>query len=298
MPKAISTSASSARAWRGRAASSTSARTRSASCSSAVSMANGEPKFVGRVEHRTFSGPRGLPARPAGAVRHRALRVPAARTGLELTEIAPGLDLERDVLAHMGFRPLIERAPALMDAAIFDPAAMGLRARLLMVPLADRFTFDAAQRTMFINFERLAIRTPDDVEAVRQEVERPRGAAGRAGVRGRQLRPLPPRARGGRCLGADGARAGRPALPQGHALHHQRFPARQARPGAGRTRRRAAHLRDGRRGAHRDCAARDAPGARPAYATDCRRFSRTAAPHCWDVACGSKTWSATNRPWS
>jgi propionate CoA-transferase len=41
-----------------------------------------------------------------------------------------------------------------------------------MVPLADRFAFDAAQRTMFINFERLAIRTADDVDAVRQEVER------------------------------------------------------------------------------------------------------------------------------
>jgi hypothetical protein len=58
-----------------------------------------------------------------------------------------------------------------MDAALFNPAPLGLRARLLMLPLADRFTYDAATRTMFINFERLSIRNAEDVEAVRQEVE-------------------------------------------------------------------------------------------------------------------------------
>ena len=36
-------------------------------------------KFVREVEHRTFSGREALAARPAGALRHRALRVPAAR---------------------------------------------------------------------------------------------------------------------------------------------------------------------------------------------------------------------------
>jgi propionate CoA-transferase len=67
---------------------------------------------------------------------------------------------------------VIEGTPALMDAAIFDDATMGLRARLLLVPLPDRLAYDAAQRTLFINFERLTIRTLDDVEAVRGEVER------------------------------------------------------------------------------------------------------------------------------
>ncbi|MCL4760943.1 MAG: 3-oxoacid CoA-transferase, partial [Burkholderiales bacterium] len=41
--------------------------------------------------------------------------------GLELAEIAPGLDGERDVLAHMGFRPAVARALRTMDARIFDP---------------------------------------------------------------------------------------------------------------------------------------------------------------------------------
>jgi propionate CoA-transferase len=58
-----------------------------------------------------------------------------------------------------------------MDAGLFAHAPMGLRARLLMLPLADRFTYDVATRTLFINFERLSIRSLDDVEAVRREVE-------------------------------------------------------------------------------------------------------------------------------
>ncbi len=135
-------------------------------------MANGESKFVAEVEQRTFSG-RAAFARgqPVLYVTERAVFGLHER-GLELLEVAPGLDLERDVLARMQFRPVLERPPAVMDAAIFAAAPMGLRARLLMLPLADRFAFDAAQRTMFINFEHLAIRSADDVDAVRQEVER------------------------------------------------------------------------------------------------------------------------------
>jgi propionate CoA-transferase len=47
--------------------------------------------------------------------------------GLELTEIAPGVDLQRDILDQMGFVPLMPAAPRIMDARIFEPAPMGLR---------------------------------------------------------------------------------------------------------------------------------------------------------------------------
>jgi acyl CoA:acetate/3-ketoacid CoA transferase beta subunit len=133
--------------------------------------AEGAPKFVQQVEHRTFSGREAFKrGQPVLYVTERAVFGLHAK-GLELLEIAPDLDLERDILAGMAFRPIIEREPTLMDAALFKPAALGLRARLLMLPLADRFTYDAATRTMFINFERLSIRSAEDVEAVRQEVE-------------------------------------------------------------------------------------------------------------------------------
>jgi len=71
----------------------------------------------------------------------------------------------------MAFVPYMKRQPTLMNPAIFNEPPMGLRARLPLLPLADRFTYDAASRTMFSNFERLLIRTPADVEAVCGEVE-------------------------------------------------------------------------------------------------------------------------------
>ncbi len=52
----------------------------------------------------------------------------ATRTGLELIEIAPGIDVERDVLAHMSFRPAIADDLKLMDARLFMPQPMGLAA--------------------------------------------------------------------------------------------------------------------------------------------------------------------------
>ncbi|MBI5258250.1 MAG: malonate decarboxylase subunit alpha [Burkholderiales bacterium] len=140
-------------------------------------MANGERKFVREVEHRTFSGREAWRrGQPVLYVTERCVFRLHAQ-GLELVEIAPGLDLQRDILDHMDFHPVIERPPAPMDAAIFDEATMGLRARLLLVPLADRFSYAPGAEpgeagTMYINFERLTIRTRDDVEAVRQEVER------------------------------------------------------------------------------------------------------------------------------
>jgi propionate CoA-transferase len=54
--------------------------------------------------------------------------------GLDLIEIAPGLDAERDVIALMGFRPRVARDLRTMDARIFSPANMGLAADVRVRP--------------------------------------------------------------------------------------------------------------------------------------------------------------------
>ncbi|EUJ33715.1 coenzyme A transferase [Listeria floridensis FSL S10-1187] len=46
--------------------------------------------------------------------------------GLMLIEVAPGLDLERDILQHMAFRPLISESLMLMPSEIFRTERMNL----------------------------------------------------------------------------------------------------------------------------------------------------------------------------
>jgi propionate CoA-transferase len=136
-------------------------------------------KFVPEVEHRTFSGAQAWKRRqPVLYITERCVFRLAA-DGLELTEIAPGIDLERDVLGQMDFRPVMRTPPRTMDEAIFRPGPMGLRERMLAIPLERRFTYAPEQNIFFINFERLSVRTAADVEAVRAEVERQLAPIGR-----------------------------------------------------------------------------------------------------------------------
>jgi propionate CoA-transferase len=46
---------------------------------------------------------------------------------LVLTEIAPGIDMEKDILAQMEFKPRTTPAPKLMEAGIFQPKWGGLQ---------------------------------------------------------------------------------------------------------------------------------------------------------------------------
>ena len=66
--------------------------------------------------------------------------------GPELIEIAPGADLEADVIAAMGFRPRVSPALRRMDAALFADGPMGLASRLPLRPARpalDRFALAA-----------------------------------------------------------------------------------------------------------------------------------------------------------
>jgi propionate CoA-transferase len=128
-------------------------------------------KFVQEVEHRTFSGAYAAKrGQPVLYVTERCV-FQLAQGGLELIEIAPGIDLGRDILDQMSFRPQISPNLRLMDARIFADEPMGLRADLQSLPLEKRLTYDATQNLFFVNFENLNLRRAADIETIRQLIE-------------------------------------------------------------------------------------------------------------------------------
>lgn len=122
------------------------------------------------VQQITFSGARAAEAgTPVLYVTERAV-FQLTRDGLRLAEVAPGIDIENDIVALMAFRPIID-APDPMDGRIFLPEPMGLKRELLHLDLDDRIALDGQANRLFINFEKLRIRTEDDIAAIAQLVE-------------------------------------------------------------------------------------------------------------------------------
>ena len=130
----------------------------------------GVKKFVNEVEQVTFSG---------NTARMNNLDVvfitercvfTLAEDGVELTEIAPGVDLEKDILAYMDFKPIVKN-PKTMDERIFRLPPMDLKKDLLSKPMSERMTYDPSTNVFFVNFEGLHVRSMEDIEEIRSQAE-------------------------------------------------------------------------------------------------------------------------------
>ncbi|MCL1939291.1 MAG: hypothetical protein FWG04_01335 [Desulfovibrionaceae bacterium] len=83
-------------------------------------------KFVKAVEQISFSGEYAMETKqPILFISERAV-FQLTSEGLLLIEIAPGVDLEKHILAKMEFKPLIAKDLKLMDERIFKDGRMGL----------------------------------------------------------------------------------------------------------------------------------------------------------------------------
>ncbi len=123
-------------------------------------------KFVRQVKQVSFSGDFSVTRKqPVYFVTERCVFRRGLR-GLVLTEVAPGIDIERDILAHMDFMPKI-RDPVLMDGRIFHEDNMNLEAELLNLSLPDRISYDATRNMLFINLEGHYLRVREDIATLR-----------------------------------------------------------------------------------------------------------------------------------
>ncbi|WP_148862900.1 acyl CoA:acetate/3-ketoacid CoA transferase [Marinobacter fonticola] len=79
-------------------------------------------KFVTDVEHMTFNGRYALEREQRVFYITERCVFQLTANGLELVEIAPGLDLDRDILAYMDFRPAISSRLHVTDHSLYRPA--------------------------------------------------------------------------------------------------------------------------------------------------------------------------------
>lgn len=128
-------------------------------------------KLVSEVEHTTFSGPYAAKSgRKILYVTERCV-FRLGKDGLELSEIAPGVDLRKDILDLIDFTPVIPRPPKLMDERIFKPEPMGLKEQLVSISLEDRIIYDAENNMMFANLAGYTVKSISDIESIRFAIE-------------------------------------------------------------------------------------------------------------------------------
>ncbi|MCK0150114.1 acyl CoA:acetate/3-ketoacid CoA transferase [Marivita sp. S6314] len=128
-------------------------------------------KFLDHVEQISFSGARAARlGQPVLYVTERCV-FELTSGGLKLIEIAPGIDLERDILRLMDVAPIMDDVQV-MDPRIFREEEMDLRTDLLHLDLPDRVAIDSKLGQLFLNFEKMRIRTQDEIDLVRDAVTR------------------------------------------------------------------------------------------------------------------------------
>lgn len=81
-------------------------------------------KFVTEVEHMTFNGRYALERGQRVFYITERCVFQLTANGLELIEIAPGLDLDRDILAYMDFRPAISSRLHVTDRSLYQSVAV------------------------------------------------------------------------------------------------------------------------------------------------------------------------------
>lgn len=121
-------------------------------------------KFVPEVFEKTFSGDESV--RRGQKVYYVTERAVFTRSAdhdvLELIEIAPGIDLQKDVLDQMDFEPVVSPNLVEMDRRIFKDEKMHVVSELFG-SLEERCTYHEEDHTLFLELFGITLNTEQDV---------------------------------------------------------------------------------------------------------------------------------------
>ena len=127
-------------------------------------------KFVNQVEHITFSGEfANETGQPVLYVTERCV-FSIGPNGMELIEVAPGIDVEQDILAHMDFVPYISNVRP-MDKRIFMDEPMGIGREQSEMPIERRISLDREQGKVIINLRSLKLTSRLEILQIKQQIE-------------------------------------------------------------------------------------------------------------------------------
>lgn len=126
-------------------------------------------KFIKDVEQITFNGP--YAADQGKEVLYVTERCVMRLTpkGLKVIEVAPGIDIDKDILGQMEFEPIIDN-PAIMDPRLFADETMKLRKQMLEIPIAERLLYEEGPNVVFANFSGLEISTSEELSKLETEL--------------------------------------------------------------------------------------------------------------------------------
>lgn len=136
------------------------------------------PKFLPKVEQITFSAKQShINETTVMYVTERAVFQLRA-DGLCLSEVAPGVDVDKDILSQLPFEVATDDVRE-MESAIFAEDSMDLESVLFDLHLDDRILLDATKHRLYLNFERMRIRKSADILALHEALKEKLIAHGR-----------------------------------------------------------------------------------------------------------------------
>lgn len=79
--------------------------------------------------------------------------------GLEIPEVAPGVDIQKQTLELLPFEPRVHD-PKHMLSTLFQPQAMELRDSISDIRIEDRISYTPQTNTLFLDFAGMRVYTP------------------------------------------------------------------------------------------------------------------------------------------